>query len=80
MAFLHATVAFSSRYHKEKDAKEILKSDNHEFLKALSMVTLTINLEDGQISGNRHADAHLGFICEGASGVGTANQGCANDE
>ena len=49
------------------------------FLSTLKHATLTVNLEDGRVSGNSHSGAHLGYVCQGQSGVGYQNPGCEDD-
>ena len=53
---------------------ETISKESHSFLDALKYATLTMNLEDGSVSHSRHAEAKLGSVCQGVSGVG--KQGC----
>ena len=54
------------------EAENVSISGEHPFIQ--TEASLTMNLEDGSLSGKHHVDARLGFICQGESGVG---KGCA---
>ena len=39
-------------------------------------LTLTLNLEDGSVSGDHEVESRLGSVCQGADGVGKGQNGC----
>ena len=43
-------------------------------------VTLTLNLEDGSVSGDHEVESRLGSVCQGADGVGKGSKGCDYSE
>lgn len=52
-------------------------SSSHEAVTAMTQATLTVNLEDGSVSGSHHAKDRLGYICEGD---GMSGKGCKANE
>ena len=74
---------WSSGVWYEGSNNDTIPADNyteHTVLSTLQHATLTVNLEDGGVSGNRHSGAHLGSVCQGPSGVGTENPSCDDTE
>ena len=72
---------WSAGHWFEGDKNSTIQVDESEdtasLLTALKSATLTLNLEDGSVLGDRHADTKIGAVCQGQSGNGNAS--CSND-
>lgn len=70
---------WSSGIWYEGDENGTISADDsleYALLSSLKHATLTVNLQDGMVSGNAHVEAHLGSVCQAPSGVGLGNTGC----